>query len=89
VDAMFSTLLGLDANDPPKTLATLELYCSVLSSVSSGDVFSKANLFPEIKTYRTACSSKGPTPILFSYSLHASTCIGWFAVLFKAATMSY
>ncbi|KAG0602531.1 hypothetical protein M758_10G020700 [Ceratodon purpureus] len=33
VDAMFSTLLGLDANDPPKTLATLELYCSVLSSV--------------------------------------------------------
>jgi hypothetical protein len=35
VDAMFSTLLGLDANDPPKTLATLELYCSVLSSVSS------------------------------------------------------
>jgi len=34
VDAMFSTLLGLDANDPPKTLATLQLYCSVLSSVS-------------------------------------------------------
>lgn len=35
VDAMFSTLLGLDANDPPKTLATLQLYLSVLSSVSS------------------------------------------------------
>lgn len=34
VDALFSTLLGLDANDPPKTLATLQLYCSVLSSVS-------------------------------------------------------
>lgn len=34
VNAMFSTLLGLDANDPPKTLATLQLYCSVLSSVS-------------------------------------------------------
>lgn len=33
VDALFSTLLGLDANDPPKTLATLQLYCSVLSSV--------------------------------------------------------
>lgn len=33
--AMFSTLLGLDANDPPKTLATLQLYCSVISSVSA------------------------------------------------------
>ncbi|KAJ7527156.1 hypothetical protein O6H91_16G039400 [Diphasiastrum complanatum] len=33
VDAMFHTLLGLDANDPPKTLATLQFYCSVLSSV--------------------------------------------------------
>lgn len=34
VGAMFSTLHGLDANDPPKTLATLQLYSSVLSSVS-------------------------------------------------------
>lgn len=34
VDAMSSTLHGLDANDPPKTLATLQLYSSVLSSVS-------------------------------------------------------
>lgn len=33
VGAMFSTLHGLDANDPPKTLATLQLYSSVLSSV--------------------------------------------------------
>lgn len=34
VMAMFSTLMGLDANDPPKTLATMQFYCSVLSSVS-------------------------------------------------------
>jgi proteasome activator subunit 4 len=34
MDAMFDTLPGLDANDPNKTLATLQLYCSVLSSVS-------------------------------------------------------
>jgi proteasome activator subunit 4 len=33
MDAMFDTLPGLDANDPNKTLATLQLYCSVLSSV--------------------------------------------------------
>lgn len=33
--AMFSTLMGLDANDDPKTLATMQFYCSVLSSVSS------------------------------------------------------
>ncbi|BBN03450.1 proteasome activator subunit 4 [Marchantia polymorpha subsp. ruderalis] len=32
--AMFTTLLGLDANDPPKTLATLQLYCSVVSSIT-------------------------------------------------------
>ncbi|KAL2644724.1 hypothetical protein R1flu_012311 [Riccia fluitans] len=32
--AVFNTLLGLDANDPPKTLATLQLYCSVLSSIT-------------------------------------------------------
>ena len=35
VMALFSTLMGLDANDPPKTLATMQFYCSVLSSVSS------------------------------------------------------
>lgn len=34
VMAMFNTLMGLDANDPPKTLATMQFYCSVLSSVS-------------------------------------------------------
>jgi proteasome activator subunit 4 len=33
VMAMFSTLMGLDANDPPKTLATMQFYCSVLSSI--------------------------------------------------------
>ena len=31
--ALMSTLPGLDANDPPKTLATLKLYTCVLSSV--------------------------------------------------------
>lgn len=34
VMAMFNTLMGLDANDPPKTLATMQFYCSVFSSVS-------------------------------------------------------
>lgn len=33
-DALMHTLPGIDANDPPKTLATLQLYASVLSSVS-------------------------------------------------------
>ncbi|KAL3697923.1 hypothetical protein R1sor_011999 [Riccia sorocarpa] len=32
--AVSNTLLGLDANDPPKTLATLQLYCSVISSIT-------------------------------------------------------
>eukprot|EP00250_Pteridium_aquilinum_P022210 c25325_g1_i2 orf=249-5699(+) len=36
-DAMFNTLPGLDANDPPKTLATMQLYCCVLSSVGISD----------------------------------------------------
>nr|PNR33085.1 hypothetical protein PHYPA_025028 [Physcomitrium patens] len=35
VMAMFSTLMGLDANDPPKTLATMQFYCSVLSSIGA------------------------------------------------------
>lgn len=34
VVAMFSTLLGMDANDPPKTLATMALYSSILCNVS-------------------------------------------------------
>ena len=34
VMAMFNTLMGLDANDPPKTLATMQFYCYVFSSVS-------------------------------------------------------
>ncbi|CAK9879125.1 unnamed protein product [Sphagnum jensenii] len=33
VVAMFDTLFGMDADDPPETLATLELYWSVFSSV--------------------------------------------------------
>ncbi|EFJ17083.1 hypothetical protein SELMODRAFT_179234 [Selaginella moellendorffii] len=33
--SMFKTIPGLDANDPLKTLATMQLYCSVLSSVSN------------------------------------------------------
>ncbi|CAM6088632.1 unnamed protein product [Calypogeia fissa] len=33
VVAMFKTLLGMDANDPPKTLATMELFSSILSNV--------------------------------------------------------
>lgn len=32
-EAMQATLPGIDANDPPKTLATLQLYYSVLSSI--------------------------------------------------------
>lgn len=36
-NAMFNTLPGLDANDPPKTIATMQLYCSVLSSVGRID----------------------------------------------------
>ncbi|KAL2630922.1 hypothetical protein R1flu_015608 [Riccia fluitans] len=39
VVAMFSTLLGMDANDPPKTLATMALYSSILCNVGVvGDV---------------------------------------------------
>jgi len=34
VVAMFDTLFGMDADDPPKTLATLEFYWSVFSSVN-------------------------------------------------------
>lgn len=33
VDALMATLPCIDANDPPKTLATFRLYCAVLSSV--------------------------------------------------------
>lgn len=36
-DAMFNTLPGLDANDPPKTISTMQLYCCVLSSVGKID----------------------------------------------------
>ncbi|KAH7373268.1 hypothetical protein KP509_17G047600 [Ceratopteris richardii] len=36
-DAMFNTLPGLDANDPPKTIATMQFYCSVISSVGRMD----------------------------------------------------
>lgn len=38
--ALFHTLSGLDANDPPKTIATLQLFCSIFSSlgrVGNGD----------------------------------------------------
>lgn len=45
-EAMFSTLPGLDANDPPKTLATMQLYCAVLSSV--GKAYNEGDL--SIKT---------------------------------------
>ena len=31
--ALMNTLSGLDANDPPKTIATLQLLCSIFSSV--------------------------------------------------------
>jgi proteasome activator subunit 4 len=31
--ALMHTLSGLDANDPPKTTATLQLFCSIFSSV--------------------------------------------------------
>ena len=31
--AMMATLPGIDANDPPKSLAVFRLYCSVLSSI--------------------------------------------------------
>jgi hypothetical protein len=34
-DAMMATLPGIDANDPPKTLACFRLYCGVLSSMGS------------------------------------------------------
>jgi proteasome activator subunit 4 len=47
VVAMFDTLLGMDANDPPKTLATLQLYCSVFSSVRI--------LFQLLCTYFSSC----------------------------------
>lgn len=33
VSAMFNTLPGMDANDPPKTLATLRFYFAVISSI--------------------------------------------------------
>ncbi|XP_024522024.1 proteasome activator subunit 4 [Selaginella moellendorffii] len=35
VEAMFTTLLGIDANDPPKTLATVQFYASVVANVGS------------------------------------------------------
>ena len=35
-EALFVSLQGLDANDPPKALATLQLYFAVLSCVSGG-----------------------------------------------------
>ncbi|KAL3680307.1 hypothetical protein R1sor_023263 [Riccia sorocarpa] len=39
VAAMFSTLMGMDANDPPKTLATMALYSSILCNIGVvGDV---------------------------------------------------
>jgi len=47
VVAMFDTLLGMDANDPPETLATLELYCFVFSSISI--------LFQLLCTYFSSC----------------------------------
>ena len=34
-DAMMATLPGIDANDPPKTLACFRLYCGIFSSVGS------------------------------------------------------
>lgn len=40
VVAMFNTLLGMDANDPPKTLATMELFSSILCNVSPRDLAS-------------------------------------------------
>lgn len=33
--AMMATLPAIDANDPPKTLASFRLYCMVLSSVGT------------------------------------------------------
>jgi len=47
VVAMFDTLFGMDADDPPETLATLELYWSVFSSVSI--------LFQLLCTYFSSC----------------------------------
>ncbi|KAI5078578.1 hypothetical protein GOP47_0006249 [Adiantum capillus-veneris] len=41
--AMFNTLPGLDANDPPKTMSTMQLYCCVLSSVGRIDIKEDVN----------------------------------------------
>ncbi|XP_057863518.2 proteasome activator subunit 4 isoform X2 [Cryptomeria japonica] len=35
--SMYNTLLGMDVNDPPKTLATMQLYGSIFSSIAKID----------------------------------------------------
>lgn len=49
--AMIATLPGIDANDPPKSLAVFRLYCCVLSCVgpmqADADPYSTSNLYSE------------------------------------------
>ncbi len=49
--AMIATLPGIDANDPPKSLAVFRLYCCVLSCVgpmqADADPYSMSNLYSE------------------------------------------